>query len=157
MELATIRSPAQSRAVQSLEEAFPDVDPLCTALGNQVLVQMRRPKQRSSGGIILVDESKEMDESMIRVAKVIELGPIAYKNRDTQNPWPEGAWVKPGDFVRVPSFAGVDAWRVFLRVETQLIKGEERDVPVFVKFALFNDYDIKARIKGDPQAVVDYV
>lgn len=157
MELATVRDPAQARASQTLEEAFPEVNPLCAALGNQVLVQMRRAKQRTAGGVILVNESKDMDESMIRVARVLELGPIAYKNRDSFAPWPEGAWVKVGDYVRVPSYAGVDSWRIFLKNEKCIIRGEEREFPAYVKFALFNDYDIKARIKGDPLAVVDYV
>lgn len=156
--LATIRSPSQARASQeSIDAAFPKLDPVCVPLGNQVLVQMRLPKQRSQGGLIIVDEVKDADESMVRVAKVLMLGPIAYKNRDTFKDWPEGAWVKVGDYVRVPSFAGIDAWRMFLREEEQVFRGSVAKAPVFVKFALFNDYDIKARIEGDPLAVVDYI
>src|SRR2546423_15007991 len=113
MELATSRHGAQARGSQTMEEAFPAADPLIMPLGNQVLVQMRRPKNMTAGGIALVDESKDFDESMIRVAKVIAVGPIAYKNRNSMQPWPEGAWVKVGDFVRVPTSAGVDAWRIF--------------------------------------------
>src|ERR1700752_2406547 len=112
MELATIRHGAQARAAQTLEEAFPQVDPLIEALGNQVLVQMRRPKNMTAGGIIVTDDTKDFDESMIRVAKVLALGPIAFHDRKTKELWPEGAWVKVGDFVRIPTYAGVGSWGV---------------------------------------------
>lgn len=142
---ATIRSAGQGRDRQTLEEAWPKVEPLITPLGNQVLVQMRVSKRKSSGGILLPDDTRDTDSSMVRVAKVLAIGPIAYKNRDDQRPWPEGAWVSVGDYVRVPSYAGVDAWRVFYT---------EKDS---VQFGMFNDYDIKGRISGDPLDVVDYV
>lgn len=144
-EVTTIRSGLQGRSLQTIEQAFPDVDPLIDPLGNQVLVQMRRPKLMSAGGIALTEESKDFDSSMVRVAKVIAMGPIAFKNRNEMTPWPEGAWVELGQYVRVPSYAGVDAWRIFYS-ETES-----------VQFAMFNDYDMKGRIKGDPLAVVDYV
>jgi len=144
-ELATVRSSRQARASQTMEEAFPVVDALIAPLGNMVLVQMRKPKMKTAGGIHLPGESRDFDASMVRVAKVLELGPIAYRNRETKNPWPEGAWVEVGDYVRVPAHAGADSWRVF-------VSDDE-----FVVFAFFNDYDMKGRIKGDPLAVIDYV
>lgn len=144
-EIATVRTGLQARGKQTLEEAFPEVSALISPLGNQVLVQMRRPKLESAGGIVLTEDSQDTDSSMIRVAKVLELGAIAYKNRDTFLPWPEGSWVKPGDFVRVPSYAGVDSWRIFYTEKHS------------VMFALFNDYDMKGLIKGDPLQVIDYV
>lgn len=157
MELATIRHGAQARGSQTLEEAFPVVDALIDPLGNQVLVQMRRPKNATASGIILTDDSKDTDETMIRVAIVRAIGPIAYKKRDSMEPWPEGSWVKVGDFVRVPSYAGIDSWRIFIGLRDQIRGGHTEQVPEFVKFAMFNDYDLKGRIKGDPLAVVDYL
>lgn len=148
-ELATVRSESAARAAQTIDEAFPEMVSQVMPLGNQVLVQMRVPKLKTSGGIIMPDDSRETDESMIRVAKVIAIGPIAYRKREDITPWPEGAWVAVGDFVRVPSYAGVDAWRQYW--------GSDHNVPVYVKFALFNDYDIKGKIQGDPLAVVDYI
>lgn len=145
MELARIRTGSQARENQTMDQAFPTIDPMIEPLGNQVLVQMRMPKLKSAGGIVLTAESQDFDSSMVRVARVLAMGPIAYKNRDSFKDWPEGAWVKVGDFVRVPSYAGVDAWRIFLT---------ENDS---VQFAMFNDYDMKGRIKGDPLQVVDYV
>lgn len=151
MEIATVRSQRQALAAQSIEEAFPDVKPLVEALGNQVLVQLRMPKRKTSGGIIVTDDSRETDATMIRVAKVLQVGPLAYRKRETLEAWPEGAWVSVGDYVRVPTFAGVDAWRQFWQVDGETEKS------LFVKFALFNDYDIKGRVRGNPLDVVDYI
>lgn len=154
---ATVRSALQAREGQSMEEAFPDVDCLNEPLGNQVIVQMRCAKKKA-GSILLVDESKDFDASMVRVAKVIAIGPVAYKNRETFELWPEGAWVKVGDFVRVPGFAGIDSWRIPHGKHLEMRPGgREVEVPDWVTFVSFNDYDIKTRIKGDPLMIVDYV
>ena len=96
---------------ESLEEAFPDVSPGITAFGARVLVQIRTPKQRSKGGIILGNETRETELWNTQVAKVIQVGPLAFRNRDTLAQWPEGDWCKPGDFVRVPKYGG-DRWMV---------------------------------------------
>lgn len=154
MEMATVRSGAQALGRQTMEEAFPEADWRIDPMGNQVIVQMRMPKNKTAGGILLATESKDYDDSMIRVGKIVALGPIAYKSRETMAPWPEGAWVNVGDFVRVPNYAGVDAWRIHVG-DVENRHGERE--PLFVKFASFNDYDIKGRIKGDPLAIIDYV
>lgn len=155
--IVTVRSTAQARDRQTMEEAFPNLNPQIEPLGNQVLVQMRCPK-RTSGSILLVDESKDFDASMVRVAKVLALGPCAYKNRETFEYWPEKAWVAEGQFVRVPSFAGIDSWRLPNGSHKEMrAGGREVDVPDWVTFVLFNDYDIKGRITGDPLDIVDYV
>jgi co-chaperonin GroES (HSP10) len=143
--LATIRPGAARRERQSIEEAFPVVDPLIGPLGNGVIVQMRRPKQRTAGGIIMAAESQDWDASMIRIAKVIAMGPLAYRKRETLEAWPEGAWVKVGDYVRVPAHAGVDGWKIFLNENE------------WVQFAVFNDYDLKGIVLGDPLDIIDYV
>ena len=41
-----------------------------------------------------------------RLARVIKLGPVAFKDRNTLEDWPEGAWAKPGDYVRVRQYVG---------------------------------------------------
>jgi hypothetical protein len=66
------------------------------------------------------------------------MGPIAFKNRETAEPWPEGTWVKVGDFVRVPRWGGD-------RVEVPF-NGKE-DPVVFV---VFNDHELITRITGNP-------
>lgn len=92
--------------LRSEAECFPDVDPGTEILGNRVLVQLRREKTTSKGGIILVDETKQTLRFNETVAKVIEIGPLAYRNPDNLEPWPEGPWVKVGDLVRTIKYGG---------------------------------------------------
>jgi hypothetical protein len=45
------------------------------------------------------------------IAKVVAVGPLAYRDLNTLQPWPEGAWAEPGDLVRVIKYGG-DRWAV---------------------------------------------
>ena len=94
----------------ALKEAFPAVEPGVKPLGSRVLVQVRTPETKSKGGIILTENDKDTQYWNTSVAKVVALGPLAFKNRNTQESWPEGAWCSVGDFVRVPRYGG-DRWK----------------------------------------------
>ena len=87
-------------------ECFPELDPGIEVAGDRVLVQLRREKTTSKGGIILVDETKATLRFNETVAKVIQIGPLAYKSPDTLEPWPEGPWCKVGDLVRTIKYGG---------------------------------------------------
>lgn len=122
----------------SLDQAFPKADPSLEPFGSDVLVQIRTPRTRTKGGLYLPEESRETDLWNMQVAKVIALGPVAFHNRETLEPWPEGAWCKPGEYVRVPKYGG-DRWWV--------------DVPESIDgkalFVLFRDTDLKGRVPED--------
>jgi len=90
-------------------ECFPEVDPGVEILGDRVLVQLRREKTTSKGGIILVDETKQTLRYNETVAKVRGIGPLAYKSPDDLTPWPEGNWCNVGDLVRTISTAAIDS------------------------------------------------
>ena len=92
--------------LRSEAECFPNVDPGVEILGDRVLVQLRREKFASKGGIILVDETRQTLRFNETVAKVISVGPLAYKNPDDLTPWPEGPWCKAGDLVRTIKYGG---------------------------------------------------
>lgn len=92
--------------LRSEEECFPDVDPGVEVLGDRVLVQLRREKTTSKGGIILVDETKQTLRFNETVAKVKQIGKLAYKSPDDLSPWPEGPWCKEGDLVRTIKYGG---------------------------------------------------
>lgn len=92
--------------LRSEAECFPDVDPGVEIVGDRVLVQLRREKTTSKGGIILVDETKQTLRFNETVAKVIQIGPLAYKNIDDLAPWIEGPWCKVGDLVRTIKYGG---------------------------------------------------
>jgi co-chaperonin GroES (HSP10) len=124
-----------------LDWAFPVVNPGATPLGGRILVQLRRTKKKTSGsGIILVEETKEAEKWQNMVAKVIHVGPLAFKHRDTMQPWPEGSWCEPGDFIRVPKWGG-DRWEV-------PVPDQDDEDPAL--FAVFNDHEMIAKVTGNP-------
>lgn len=92
--------------LRSEQECFPNVDPGIEVVGDRVLVQLRREKTTSKGGIILVDETKQTLRFNETVAKVVQIGPLAYKNLDDLQPWIEGPWCKVGDLVRTIKYGG---------------------------------------------------
>jgi co-chaperonin GroES (HSP10) len=92
---------------RSEEECFPPIDTGIEVAGDRVLVQLRREKSTSKGGIILVDETRQTLRFNETVAKVVQVGPLAYRNLDADlTPWPEGPWCKEGDLVRTIKYGG---------------------------------------------------
>jgi len=59
---------------QTIDEAFPQVTPGFTPLGARVLVQLKTTKKTSSGGIVLVEETKSTEQFNTQIAKIIKLG-----------------------------------------------------------------------------------
>jgi co-chaperonin GroES (HSP10) len=87
-------------------ECFPEIDHGIEVAGDRVLVQLRREKSTSKGGIILVDETKQTLRFNETVAKVRQIGPLAYKSPDNLEPWIEGPWCNVGDLVRTIKYGG---------------------------------------------------
>lgn len=129
---------------EALIEAFPDADPGITPFGSRVLVQIRSPKTKTASGIIIDNGSRDTEKWNTQVAKVINVGALAFKNRNTMDSWPEGSWCKPGDFVRVAKYGG-DRW------EVPLPNGET------ALFVIFNDLDIIGQVTGDPLAIRAFI
>lgn len=142
----------------SLEEAFPEVDPGERPAGNQVLFQLRAPKARTGGGIIIDTESRRTELDNNQVAKVIAVGPLAFHNRSTGDEWPEGAWAAPGAFVRIPKYQGDRFIRHYTRPDFDVRDGkriatETRDE---VHFVFMKDLAIISII-SDPLSVRAYL
>ena len=96
---------------RSESDCFPEVDPGVQPQGNRIVVQLRKAKDLSKGGIILIRDTKATEKWNEVIAKVVKVGPLAYKDTNTLQPWPEGAWADPGDLVRVIKYGG-DRWAV---------------------------------------------
>jgi co-chaperonin GroES (HSP10) len=128
----------------AIAQAFPSVNPGVRPFGSRVLVQIRTPKKVSKGGIILAEDTRDTEKWNTQVAKVIALGPLAFKNRDTMQSWPEGDWCHPGDFVRVPKYGG-DRWEVPVTRDDNAM------------FVIFNDLDIIGDVLGDPLAIKAFI
>jgi co-chaperonin GroES (HSP10) len=125
--------------------AFPSVDPGAKPLGGRILVQLRRTKKKAtSAGIILVEETKETEKWQNMVARVVEIGPLAFKHRDTMQAWPEGSWCAVGDYIRVPKWGG-DRWEV-------KVPGDD-DFEDPAMFMVLNDHEVIAKLTGDPLAM----
>ena len=125
--------------------AFPSVDPGAKPLGGRILVQLRRSKKATTAsGIILVEETKETEKWQNMVAKVILIGPLAFRHRDTMASWPEGSWCSVGDYIRVPKWGG-DRWEV-------KVPGEDSH-EASALFMVLNDHEVIAQLTGDPLKV----
>lgn len=128
----------------ALIEAFPPADPGITPFGSRVLVQIRTPKTKTASGIIIDNGSRDTEKWNTQVARVVSVGALAFKNRNTMDSWPEGSWCGPGDYVRVPKYGG-DRW------EVPLPGGDS------ALFVIFNDLDIIGQVTGDPLAIRAFI
>jgi len=134
---------------QTLEEAFPSIDPLMAPYGGRVLVQLRAVKEKvTASGIVLPEETKEAEKWNTQVGKVIAIGPLAFRKRDTMEPWPEGAWAQVGEYVRVPKWGG-DRW------EIDFIDANGLNVKCL--FTFFNDHELIGKVTGDPRDIKAFI
>lgn len=130
---------------ETLETAFPEVDPGVLPLGARVLVQLKTVSKKTASGLIMVEETRDTEKYNTQVGKIIFIGPIAFRNRESGQRWPEGVWVCSGDFVRVPRWGG-DRWSVPV---------EGSDEPA--NFVIFNDYEMIGKVTGDPLKINNYI
>ena len=145
--IQTIEGTAGTPDPTELAWAFPDVNPGQEPFGGRVIVQLRRIKKKA-GRIIIVDETKENEKWNNMIGKVVSVGPLAFKNRETMQSWPEGSWAQVGDYVRVPRWGG-DRW------ERKAPDTEDGEDPVL--FMTLNDHELIARVTDDPLSFKAYV
>ena len=133
---------------QTLEEAFPEIDPMMAPYGARVLVQLRAVKEKvSKAGLVLVEETKETEKWNTMIGKVIAIGPLAFRKRESMEPWPEGSWADIGEFVRVPKWGG-DRW------EVDYEKGDQKGKALFT---FFNDHELIGKVTGDPLKIKAFI
>ncbi len=94
-----------------LASAFPEIHPGEWPVGPRVLIQLQTIREKTQGGIVLVEETREVNKATTQIGKVISMGQIAFCNRETGKRWPEGVWAKVGDLVRVPKYVGTRSER----------------------------------------------
>lgn len=135
----------------NIDQAFPEVEAGLRPFGSRVLVQKRSPRTVTKGGIYVPYDTLETEFWNTQVAKVVSLGPGAFKNRDTLEVWPEGEWCQEGTIVRVPKYGG-DKWFVDLPGATSRRIGVDQAC-----FVLLNDLDLIGEITCDPMEVIAYL
>lgn len=72
-------------------------------VGWQLLLALPAPREKTRGGILLPDESKDTERLASVTAKVVAMGADAYRDADK---FPGGPWCGIGDFVVIPRYAG---------------------------------------------------
>ena len=122
------------------KQHFPEVEPGATPCGNQILVQYRTLKSKTSGGIALIQDTKDFNNGNTQVAKLVKVGHIAFKDRSSGETWKEGAWAKEGDIVITPRWGG-------FRFEVPIPDSD--DVAIF---ATFEDFNVKLVVESNFEA-----
>jgi co-chaperonin GroES (HSP10) len=124
-----------------MAEMFPNIDPQFKPYGSKILVQLRRVISKTKSGIILSEETQASEAWNLQVGRLIAVGPLGFKRRDTADDWPEGMWAKLGDFVRVPRWGG----------DRLTVDVDDGGKPVTV--LILNDHDLLGAYTGDPRKV----
>jgi hypothetical protein len=132
------------RNSKELEEFFPNVDIPLEPVGDLILFQIKMARKKF-GSIIMIDESKDFDKWNTMIAKVVKVGPVAFKDPDNLKEWPEGKWAKVGSYVVIPKYGSVKF--------AKTIPGEQEKC----LFAILRCKDIRAIITGNPLEVEEYV
>jgi co-chaperonin GroES (HSP10) len=125
-----------------LQWFFPEISAGMEPFGSRILVQIRGVKEKINEFLFVPEETQNIQRDNTQVAKVISIGPLVYKSRDTMKDWPEGAWCKPGDFIWLPKYGG-DRFEVNLPKPLHHAKFGKVDK---VQFAIFDDLNILSRV-----------
>jgi co-chaperonin GroES (HSP10) len=115
--------------VGDISEGWPNVYPGNWPFGARVMVQLRMTSRLTRSGIALPGETQDAEKWNNGIAQVIGMGPLAFKKRDSLQPWPEGTWCEVGDFVRVPKFGG-ERWEVAIEDKTGTITRNARLIEI---------------------------
>lgn len=127
----------------ALNDAFPKVECPIRPLGNRVLVQIRAPRNKTKGGLVITSDTLEDTYRNEQTATIVKMGEGCFKFSTTGEPWPLGEWFAEGDFVRVPLHGGDNHW----------IAMKDGDSQRLILFKTFRDYEIIGLIEGDPLEV----
>lgn len=111
---------------------FPAIDYDGQPAGWFVVVQPIIPAERTSGGILLPDKAKDFEKALQTIAKVVAVGDLAYADPVK---FPNGAWCKVGDYVRIPSYAGA---------KHPVIRSDHKG---YIDLKIFNDDEILDTVK----------
>jgi co-chaperonin GroES (HSP10) len=117
------------------ENIKPVVNELPTPSGWRILVLPFTPKEKTSGGIIIAQESLDRLRIATNCGYVLKIGPLAYYDKEK---YPTGSWCKEGDWVIFARYAGSR-----LPIEG----GEVR---------ILNDDEVLGTIP-DPESVLHYI
>ena len=120
-----------------VKEHFPEVSPGAKPCGAKILVQLRTVKEKTSGGIVLVQETKDFNEGNTQIGKIVAVGGIAFRDRSTGDTWKEGMWAQVGDIVILPRWGG-------FRFEVPIDGTKSKAI-----FAIFDDTNVQMVVESN--------
>lgn len=123
-----------------VEEHFPVVDPGVKPCGAKILVQLRTMKEKTQGGIVLVEDTKQFNAGNTMVGRIVAVGGIAFRDRSTGEEWKEGKWAEVGDIVILPRWGG-------FRFELDIPGRDEKAI-----FAVFDDTNVQMVVEKNFEA-----
>lgn len=138
MSIAPIPSMIKPKTARQkyIEEHFPEVEIGGKPLGPMVLIQLRSVKPKTRGGIELPSETVEFNANQTALGIIRAIGPLAFRNRETMQEWPEGIWADVGDIVMVKrhegdrfqrSIPGTDEKAIFILLHDHFIRWKVDD------------------------------
>lgn len=128
-------------ADSALADSFPNISPNIEPFTDNVIVQMKLPRTKSRGGIILHTEVQDQQQYNEQIGRVVAIGPDCFKKitlGGTDRVYTE--YYKVGDYVRTPLYGGDKNWRKIPN------DAENRKVC----FAIFKWDELKGKITGSP-------
>ena len=78
------------------QEETPDPDVLPEVPGYHILIRPISVKEKTKGGILIPDSTREDMSYLTTVGRVLAVGNLAYKDLDK---FPNGKWCDVGDYV----------------------------------------------------------
>lgn len=87
--------------IENLDGTVKDRIPKPT--GWRIILLPYKGAEKSKGGILLSDQTREKQQITTVCAYVLAVGPLAYKD---EAKFPEGAWCKEGDWIIFGRYAG---------------------------------------------------
>jgi len=104
------------------QEETPDPDVLPEVPGYHILIRPISVKEKTKGGILIPDSTREDMSYLTTVGRVLAIGNLAYKDLDK---FPNGKWCDVGDYVCYGKHAGqklyYKATRLILLFDDQVI------------------------------------
>lgn len=87
--------------VEKIEQKVMDRIP--TPTGWRIVILPYRGAEKTKGGIVLSDQTRQREQSATVCGYVLSVGPLAYAD---ENKFPTGPWCKKGDWIVFGRYAG---------------------------------------------------
>jgi co-chaperonin GroES (HSP10) len=79
------------------------MDRIPTPTGWRIVILPYRGAEKTKGGIVLSDQTRQREQSATVCGYVLAVGPLAYAD---ENKFPTGPWCKKGDWIVFGRYAG---------------------------------------------------